>query len=359
MIPYARPKILTKDIKRVNKVLNSQYLTTGPNVKQFENKLSKKFGSKYAVSVNSATSALTLAYRLIGLKKDDEVLVTPLTCMATNQPLENIGVKLKFVDIDSKTGNISLDDLKNKISTKTKAISFVHWSGNPVNLFKLKKILKNTNIAVIEDAAHSFGATLKNKKIGNFNNYTVFSFQAIKHLTTGDGGLLVCPNKQISKRAKKLRWFGLDRNYKGNKWKQDIKESGYKFHMNNISAILGIEQMKDIDKILIKHKRNGYLYNKFINNKKIELLNYNEGAVYWVYSLLVDNKEKFRKYLFNNNILCDEVHIRNDKYTIFKKFYNPNLINMNYFEKHLISIPVGWWLSKKNIMQIIQIINKY
>ena len=345
--------------KKVEQVFNSGEITEGKYSKKFEELLIDYLENQNCVLLNSATSALTLAYRLIGLKKDDEVLVTPLTCMATNQPLENIGVKLKFVDIDSKTGNISLDDLKNKISTKTKAISFVHWSGNPVNLFKLKKILKNTNIAVIEDAAHSFGATLKNKKIGNFNNYTVFSFQAIKHLTTGDGGLLVCPNKQISKRAKKLRWFGLDRNYKGNKWKQDIKESGYKFHMNNISAILGIEQMKDIDKILIKHKRNGYLYNKFINNKKIELLNYNEGAVYWVYSLLVDNKEKFRKYLFNNNILCDEVHIRNDKYTIFKKFYNPNLINMNYFEKHLISIPVGWWLSKKNIMQIIQIINKY
>ncbi len=345
--------------KKIEKVFRSGEITEGKYSKDFEDKLCNYFQNNNCVLVNSATSALTLAYRLIGLKKNDEVLVTPLTCMATNQPLNNIGVKLKFVDIDKNTGNISLNDLKKKISAKTRAISFVHWAGNPVDLIELKNITKKYKIPIIEDAAHSFGATLRNKKIGTFKNFSIFSFQAIKHITTGDGGMLICPNSMIANRARKLRWFGLNRNFNGNKWKQDIKESGYKFHMNNISAVIGIEQLKNIDKILAIHRKNATYYNNFISNKKIQLLKFNKEASYWIFSLLVDNKKKFISYLNKNNISCDEVHIRNDKYSVFKKFYNPNLKNMNYFEKHMVNIPVGWWLTKKEIKQITTVINKY
>ncbi len=358
-IPLFKIRKTTGISKKIESVFRTGEITEGKYSKIFEDKLCNYFQNKNCVLVNSATSALTLAYRLIGLKKNDEVLVTPLTCMATNQPLENIGVKLKFVDIDKNTGNISLKDLRRKITKKTKAISFVHWAGNPVNLYELKKITDEYKVPIIEDAAHAFGATLRNKKIGNFKNYTVFSFQAIKHLTTVDGGMLICPTSRVAKRARKLRWFGLNRNFKGNKWKQDIKESGYKFHMNNISAVIGIEQLKQIDKILDKHRNNAQLYNQSINNKKIKLLKFNKNSSFWIFSLLVDNKNRFKKYLNNHNILSDEVHIRNDKYSIFKKFYNPNLQNMNYFEKHMMNIPVGWWLNKKDVNHIIKVINNY
>tara|TARA_B000000532_G_scaffold199947_1_gene166490 strand:- start:81 stop:1169 length:1089 start_codon:yes stop_codon:yes gene_type:complete len=346
--------------KKVNEVYKTGIITEGKYTEEFERKFSKYIGNKNTVIVNSGTSALTLAYRLIGIKANDEVLVTAQTCMATNQPLDILGAKLKFVDINKFTGNVDEVDLEKKISKKTKAMCFVHWAGQPFNIKRINQLARKYNIPVIEDAAHAIGAKYNGKLIGNHGNYVVFSFQAIKHLSSVDGGALICPNYKITDRAKKLRWFGLNRSYKGSKWKQQITESGYKFHMNNVIAAIGIENIKHLKNIVNKHKFNGKFFDEKIRNPKIKLIErYNSETSYWIYSLLVDNKAKFKKYMKNYNIDCDEVHIRNDKYTVFKKYRNAKLLGTSYFEKHMINIPVGWWLKKSELKKIVRVINNY
>ena len=173
-----------------------------------------------------------------------------------------MGAKLVFADIDPLTGNIDPESVRKKITNKTKAISAVHWAGQPFDISEINSIAKEHGIKVIEDAAHAFGASYEDKPIGSphSSDYVCFSFQAIKHLTTGDGGLLACKTKEDSDRAKRLRWFGLDRKYKGNKWNQDITECGYKFHMNNIIAAIGIQQMKYINSTVKTHRRKTYSY---------------------------------------------------------------------------------------------------
>ena len=224
-----------------------------------------------------------------------------------------------------------------------------------------KKNYKNKNIKIIEDAAHALGAKINNKFIGHHSDYVCFSFQAIKHMTTGDGGMLVCKNLKDSVLARKLRWFGISRNYNGNKWKQDIKVSGYKFHLNNLASIIGIEQLKTIKKKINQHKLNGKYLDSNIKNPKIKLIHRlkNSESAYWIYSILVDNKNKFKKFINKKGIRCDEVSFRNDKYTIFKKYKRTPLPGTDYFDKHMINIPVGWWIDNKQIKYIANKINEY
>ena len=346
--------------KKVEELFKKGELTEGKYSERFEKKLSVYLNNKNCVLVNSGTSALTLAYRLLDLKKKDEVITTPFTCMATNEPLFNENIKFKFCDIDPNTGNVCLKSIAKLINKKTKAIVVVHWGGLPVDIIKLKKIIYPRKIKIIEDAAHALGAKINGKKIGNHGDFVCFSFQAIKHITTGDGGLLVCKKKTDAKKAKLLRWFGLNRKVKGNKWTQDIKFSGYKFHLNNIASRIGLEQMKFVHTIIKTHQRNGKYYDKYIDNKKIKIIEKDKNltSAYWLYSILVDDKKKFKEYMKKNNIQSDEVSFRNDRYSVFKKF-RKKLIGTDYFDKHMVNIPTGWWVTKKETKYIVKIINRY
>ena len=346
--------------KKIEELFKKGQLTEGEFSDKFEKKLSLYLGNKNCVLVNSGTSALTLAYRLLDLKKNDEVISTPFTCMATNEPLFNEKIKFKFCHIDPETGNVCLKSIKKLINNKTKAIVVVHWGGLPVDIVKLRRIIFPRKIKIIEDAAHALGAKINGKKIGNHGDYICFSFQAIKHITTGDGGLLVCKKKSDVKKAKLLRWFGLNRKVKGNKWTQDIKISGYKFHLNNIASRIGFEQMKFVNKIISTHQRNGKFYDKKIKNKKIKLIKKDQNlkSSYWLYSILVDDKKKFKDYMKKHKIECDEVSFRNDRYSVFKKF-RKKLKGTDYFNSHMLNIPTGWWVSKKEAKYIVDKINNY
>lgn len=349
--------------KKIEKAMKNGEVTEGRFSENFEKKFSKIFelNPKKCVLVNSGTSALTLAYRLMNIQKGDEVISSPMTCPATNEPLYNSNINVKFADIDRFTGNLCLKSVNRLITKKTRAIVVVHWGGQPLDIVGLKRIIKNKNIKIIEDAAHALGAKINNKFIGHHSDYVCFSFQAIKHMTTGDGGMLVCKNLKDSVLARKLRWFGISRNYNGNKWKQDIKVSGYKFHLNNLASIIGIEQLKTIKKKINQHKLNGKYLDSNIKNPKIKLIHRlkNSESAYWIYSILVDNKNKFKKFINKKGIRCDEVSFRNDKYTIFKKYKRTPLPGTDYFDKHMINIPVGWWIDNKQIKYIANKINEY
>jgi dTDP-4-amino-4,6-dideoxygalactose transaminase len=366
-------------LEPINKVLMSGQLTQGPKVEEFETKLKEYINNPYIVTLNSATAGLTLATRLLknedktndwpGFNEEIDVVLTPaLTCFATTAAILANNVNIKWLDVDLDTANICLQDLKNKLNGKTKIIYLVHWGGNPVDLDKLDKICEEHKEQygfkpmVVEDCAHSFGAEYDGKKIGSNKNICVFSLQAIKHLTTGDGGFITLPNEELYDRCKLLRWYGINRdkrNYKGKdlRLENDIVEYGYKFHMNDINATLGIYNLPHMDGLLDKNRRNAAIFDeklKGINN--IQLLKNNSKckSAYWLYTIRVLNgkKQEFMDKMKEANIMTSQVHNRNDINSCVKDF-EEFLPNLDILEKELVCIPVGWWLEEKDIEHII------
>lgn len=353
--------------KNVADVLSSGFFNEGVQVKTFAEKLSQKMGYKNLVMTNSCTSALTMALKLSNVNAGDEVITTSMTCLATNTPIINLGAKVVWADINPETGNICPEAVLEKITSKTKAVMCVDWAGLPCDLEKLLLICKENNIKLIQDAAHAFGAKYNNKDVSFYADFTCYSFQAIKHISTGDGGALICRSDSDLDRAKKMKWFGLDREnskdkngeWKGQRWKLDVQEAGYKFNMNNIAASIGLSQIKHIDKVLNTHKENAQLYEKlFSKNDKIKPLKYPRAAepTFWVYTVLLDEKidrDRVLKKLNDMSIGAGQVHIPNHNYTCFKdSLENSALTGVEYFNKHQLSLPCGWWLSQEDIKSI-------
>lgn len=370
------------------KVLTSGFIGQGPVVDKFEDELAAYFHHPYIATLNSATSAEHLAMHLIkkpfkytksdgygvregsweGMKDGDEILTTPLTCTATNWPILANNFKIKWVDIDPKTLNMDLDDLERKITHNTRAIMVVHWGGYPVDLERLRKIQEKSlklfgfKPAVIEDCAHAMGSKYKNKLIGTHGNICTFSLQAIKHITSVDGGLLFLPHQELYRRARLLRWYGIDRDSarKDFRCEADIEEWGFKFHMNDVNAAIGLENFKRIDYVVGQHQSNAEYYDSNLNDVRgIELLDRKPEmkSAFWIYSLLVDNKSDFMKWMKECGVSVSQVHERNDIHTCVKE-YRSMLPNLDKTINKVISIPVGWWVTSEDREYIVDCIKK-
>lgn len=349
--------------REILKTLHGGYIAEGEKVKNFAAALSKFLGCPYIVPTSSCTMALTMAYELAGIKKGDEVISTPLTCIATNTPLLQLGAKIVWADCEPKTGMIDPKKLPSLITKKTKAIVVLHKDGDLAKMDEILAMARKRGLKVIEDAAHVFGARYKSKMVGNLGDFTCFSFQAIKHITTGDGGALVCKNKADYKKARKLKWFGVDKegpHRHKNIWMDDVNLVGHKGNMNDISASIGLAQLKHARKIIKKFNQNGELYNKLLNGiRGVTLVerdprNY---PIYWVYTLLVENRDKVMAALENGGIASGVIHPRNDAYSIFKKFKR-NLPGVNYYAARELSLPCGWWVTKRDIRKTTEIIKQ-
>ena len=366
-------------LEPLNKVLMSGYVTQGKQVEKYESELKKIIGNENLLTVNSGTAGLTLATRLL-LKKDDsfnwpgfdidnDVVLTPaLTCFATTCAILANNVKIRWLDVGLETPNISLEDVKRKLNKHTKIIYLVHWGGIPVDLDELDKICNEHKLnfgfkpMVIEDCAHAFGAEFNGKKLGNHGNICVFSTQAIKHLTSGDGGIITLPNKSLYDRCKLLRWFGIDRdkrNYKGTDFRleNDIAEYGYKYHMNDINATIGLYNLPYISTLLEKMRENGKYFDERLKNiEGIKLMKNNPkcNSAYWLYTIRVLNGKKYEfiNKMKEAGIMTSQVHNRNDINSCVKKF-KEILPNLDVLEKELVCIPVGWWLEKEDLDKII------
>ncbi len=360
----------------VAKVLNSGYIGQGEKVEQFESKLQDFFLKDYIVTLNSGTSGLHLALDLLkkssgkwpGLEDGDEVLATSLTCTASNFPILANNLNIKWVDIDPTTLNMDLDDLSRKISPKTKAIMLVHWGGYPNDLDRIKEIqnkcfeLYGFKPAVIEDGAHSFGSKYKGKHIGNHGNMTMYSLQAIKHITAIDGGLLLLPHQELYDRAKLLRWYGIDRNSnrKDFRCEADIQEWGFKFHMNDVCATVGMENLKHADEIISRHQSNAKFYDEHLQNiPGLTTLTRHEGheSAFWIYSMLVEDRDGFYKHMKDCGIVVSQVHERNDKHTCVSD-YKSSLPTLDRIIGKVVSIPVGWWVTDEDRQYIVDCIKK-
>lgn len=333
------PQIPKNAKKYVSEVLDTRWIGQGPKVQEFEGNFKNQFQLPGpALAVGSGTDALHLAYLLAGIKEGDEVLSPLFTCTATNIPLLYIGAKIKFIDVDPKTLNISIEDLKKKISKNTKAIICVHYGGLPCDMDEIHSLANQYNIPVIEDAAHALGASYNNKLIGTISQFTMYSFQAIKHLTTGDGGLLTFMDGSLEKLAGRLRWFGIDRDNKQKGiWENDIKEIGYKYQMTDISAAIGLAGLEEFEETLSFRRKLYDRYVKQLNDFKdvtiVDDFNPKKGHAAWLFTILVKRRLDLQKKLREHGIESGQTHYRNDRYSIFKcneTFPNMDLIDDDY-----------------------------
>ena len=381
MIPLFKVFMSDKASDKVGEVLNSGFIGQGPKVDEFEDKLKNWLGNKYISTTNSATAAEHLALHLLkkpadhfsegywpGLNTGDEVLCTPLTCTATNFPVLANNLKIKWVDINPNNLNMDLDDLERKITSKTKVIFLVHWGGYPVDLDRVKRIqlrakeLYGFKPAVIEDCAHSMGSKYKGKKLGNHGNICTYSFQAIKHMTSVDGGMLVLPHNDLYKRSKLLRWYGIDRenNSKDFRCEADIPEWGFKFHMNDINATIGMENLNYVNNVIQRHQDNAKYYDdnlKDVNGVTLLGRSENSESAFWIYSMFVDRKEDFMDYMKECNIMVSQVHERNDIHSCVSEFKS-SLPTLDVVTPKLISIPVGWWVTDEQREYIVDCIKR-
>jgi perosamine synthetase len=347
-------------LKPVNEVILSGYVGQGPKVEEFEKKIGEFVGNKNALTVNSGTSAIQLAYRLAGVGIGDEVISTPMTNVATNVTIVAAGGKIKWADINPETGCISADSIKERISDKTKAIMAMQWGGYPADMDEIHEIAQEYGIKVIEDAAQGFGSTYKGRMTGSYSDFTIFSFQAVKHISTFDGGALMCREREDYDRGKLLRWFGVDREEKGRRdfrCEKDIKEWGYKSHMNDVCATVGIEQMNYIEEILRKTRDNAKRFDEELEG--VEKLKYSDDrkSAYWLYTIRVKDLDSFFPKMREKGIMVSQVHARNDTHTMFKEFYE-DLPGVNKFVDGMVCIPVGWWLSNDDVDYIIKTIKE-
>jgi len=360
MIPLVKTNIPSREklMPELEKVLYSGYVAQGEQVELFERAFEKYIGAGFSLSLNSGTAALHIALILAGVKPGDEVISTALTAEPTNVAIKMVGAKIRYADIDVDTGNISPSSIEENITKNTKAIMVVDYAGVPVNVKEIQSISTKYNIPVIHDAAHALGAKYKGLKTGNHFPYTIFSFQAIKHLTTVDGGMLQIAAQKDYEKGKLIRWFGIDK--KLSRLENNIQFQGYKYHMNNVNALIGLVRLAEIDSILNAHIENGKFFDKELQNiPGLELLRYypDSEPSYWLYTLKVENREAFIKKLAAHDILASELHKRNDWHDYLNDYHQQLPVLDEFYEK-LVHIPCGWWVSEQQREHIVQIIRQ-
>jgi dTDP-4-amino-4,6-dideoxygalactose transaminase len=357
------PNIPKTAIEEVTKVLQSRWIGQGPRVAQFEKEFSEKFaGQGSSLAVGSGTDALHLAYILAGLKEGDEVITPVFTCTATTIPFLYMGVKFLFADVDPETLNINVQHVRELVSDRTKAIVCVPYGGLPCDMDELQTVAREFNIPIIEDAAHALGATYKGKQIGEISDFTMFSFQAIKHITTGDGGMLVIQDTTLMPKAERIRWFGIDRSnkQKGN-WENDIWEVGYKYQMTDIGAAMGLAALREFEETLAHRQRLFQAYRKGLKGasgiKLIGAEHTDRTHAAWLCTSLVENRMDFMKNLRDHKIESSQVHYRNDRYSVLGG-RRDDLPNMDAVEENYIVLPLHTHMTEEQVDYICDVIKK-
>lgn len=273
-IPYGKQWIEDDDIQAVVEVLKGDFLTTGPKVSEFEERLAEYTGAKYAVAYSNGTSALHGACFAAGITEGDEVITTPITFAASANCALYVGALPVFADICSDTYNIDPSEIEDKITSRTKAIIPVDFTGQPCELDRIMQIAKKYNLKVIEDAAHSIGATYKGKRIGSIADMTTFSFHPVKTITTGEGGAVTTNDRELYEKLILFRSHGITRderkliNPQEGPWYYEQQFLGYNYRLTDIQAALGISQLKKLDRFVSLRRNFAEQYNKAFKNEE-------------------------------------------------------------------------------------------
>ncbi len=371
-VPFGRPDITNREIKSVIKVLKKPILAHGPLSNKFEKLFAKFTGSKFATSVSSCTAGMHLFYLANNIKKGDEVIVTSQSHVSTAHSISITGAKPVFVDCNSYNGTIDVKKIQGNITKKTKAISLVHHLGNPSDVINILKIAKKFNLLVLEDCATALGARINKKHVGNFGNAGVFSFYPIKHMTTGEGGMVISNDKKIIDKINKLKAFGVNRSYLNRRipGEYDANLLGLNYRMNEISATIGIEQIKRFPKFLAIRKKNyNYLISKITKKKNFDIVKFNNNnfhGSYYCLCIIINDKKLDRLEIIkqlNKKGVGTSIYYPKPipEMSYYKNKYgysSSKFRNAEKFSYRSIALPLGTHLKKKDLDLIANSINK-
>ena len=357
-VPFSKKNIHQKDLVYINKILKSGWLTHGKYTNMFQKKFAKFTGSKYAITVSSCTAGLHLSCISQGLKKGDEVIVPSITHTATAHAVSYTGAKVVFADVSLETGNINLNEIKKKITKKTKGVIVVHMAGFPCDIDEISSFCKKNKLFLIEDCAHALGTFGRKKHIGNYGISGVFSFYPTKQITTGEGGMIIVNSKSIMKRLLSLKAFGINKdiNLRKKPGDYDVKELGLNYRMTDFQAALGLFQLERYNNELKARKKNAKLYERiFSNSKNISFASYNKNASYFIFQIFLKQRDKYIDKLKEKKIgfsihYARPVHLM----SYYKNIQNKKikLPNSEKYSKENISLPVHSGITKKQIMFI-------
>ncbi len=373
--PFGKPIFENNQyIELIKKILKTGKLVHGKNIEDFEKSFKRFTNANEAISVSSCTTGMQLFYNVLEISSGDEVIVSSQTHVATAHAIEACGAKPIFIDSEKDTGNIKISDIEKKINKKTKAITIVHYLGNPVDMDKIIKLGKKYNLYILEDCALALGAKINKKHVGLFGDAGFFSFYPVKHITTGEGGMIILKNKIFSKKIRKMRAFGYNKNLNQRKIPglYDVDTFGFNFRMGEINASIGLNQMKKLKNFLSLRKKNykfliknlshlkSFFILKHLDNKKFQ-------SAYYCLSLILNDKIKKEreKIIKNLNKMGVGTSIYYPKpvplLNYYKKKYGynkRNFRNSSIISENSICLPLGPHLSIKDLKDITRIIKK-
>jgi len=350
MIPIFKPFMPEEATSGIEEIIHSGQLAYGRNGKDFEIGLSKFIGNEKVLSINSYNNALLVALSVLGLKPGDEVIASPVSCVAANQPLVVKGLKIVWADVNPLTGTLSVDDVRSKITSKTKAIIHNHYCGYLGEIDAINALGKEFGIPVIDDCVEAFGSELNGKKAGGLGtDITVFSFQTVRLPNTIDGGALAFDKQDMFEKAKLIRDYGIDRvNFRDSlneiDAKCDISMEGYGALMGELNSYIGIKQLGHLDSLIYKQRANADVWNQRIRCEEgIEPLQVVNNSVpnHWVYGALAKDKIQTIKEMREKGFYATGVHINNNIYSVFGN--RSELRGVNEFMKCFVAFPCGWW----------------
>jgi perosamine synthetase len=353
MVPLYKP-YMPAELPELNAILHSGALAFGKYGKEFEQKLSSYIGVDQLTLVNSFNSAVLVALTSLGIKPGDEVISSPMACLASNQPLITMGITVVWADVDPTTGTLDPVSVKQKITSKTKVIFHNHFCGYPGYIDEINSIGKEYGIPVVDDAIEAFGSEYKGKKIGNTGtDVTILSFQAVRLPTTIDGGAIVFKDKGLYEKSLLVRDSGIDRRYFRDKLGEinlgyDISVPGFGATMSDVNSYIGLQQMKDLEMLIEKQRENAARWTVWIheNFSQYLLLNNRKDNTpnFWVYGILTDNKRdtiiKFR----DMGYYASGVHFNNNNYSVFGD--RIKLKGVSEFNDRFVALPCGWWFER-------------
>jgi len=350
----------------IGEILRSGSIAYGPNVELFEEKFREYIGNPLMTSSGAVSSSIKLSLFMAGVRPGDEVIASPLACLATNIPVRNLFGSMKWCDIDPTSGNLDPKDLAAKVSSKTKAILVYHWAGNPVDLGAVYEVAHEHGIPVVEDASEALSAELGGNKLGNTgSDYTVFSFYPNRHLTTIEGGAITFKDPEELERCLWLKRYGIHLpSFRGDDGeinpRSDIPVAGWNTCLNHVAATIGVAQLPLLDDKLAKFARNGEFYDSKLKSlPSVDILTRPAGSksAYWVYTLLSDRRDEISQHLRDNEVQTSKVHLRNDVYSCFGDANKEcELPGVDEFSRRAVSIPCGWWVSEEECERIASLI---
>lgn len=349
MIPLYKP-FIPSDLLELNTILYSGHLAYGEYGKKFEEKLKHILSNEQIISINSFNSAVLVALTTLGVRPGDEVIASPMACLASTQPFITMGVKVIWADVDPQTGTLDPKDVKCKITSSTKAIFHNHFCGYPGYIDEINRLGKEHGIPVVDDAIEAFGSKYKGKNVGSLaSDLTVFSFQAVRIPTTIDGGAISFHNKDYYELSLRVRDSGIDRRYFRDELGEinsnyDITTAGFGATMSEINSYIGLKQADVIDELIEKQRMNANSWNKILDNTDfIPLGTRNNETLpnYWVYGILSNDKSETIKKFRSLGYYASGVHYPNNYYSIFGK--QELLKGVEEFYTKFVALPCGWW----------------